>query len=571
MKNNKSIIIIPLIVIGLWACGDGDSAEPMNTAPAMSAQSFSASEAVGDADIIGTVTATDPDGDALTFSITTNDNDLFEITNSGALSLATGKGLDFDMAANHTITVQVSDGALSTSATITISVQDINENTIPSIASQSFSAAEDIDDVIEIGVIVATDVDDDNLTFTIATNDDGLFEISEVGVLSLSEGRSLDFETKQSHQITVQVSDGVSIATAIMTINVTDIADTSFITTWETTNANESITIPINPDVAFTYNYNVDWGDGTNSNDQLGDATHTYSDAGTYVVAITGVFPAIYFNDSGSKDKIKTIEQWGNIAWESMQHAFFGCINLTYSATDVPDLSKVTTMRSMFASATLFDGAIGNWDLSNVNILEEMFFAAETFNQDINGWNVSNVSQMGRMFQNATAFNQNLGNWDVSSVTNMRFMFFGASSFNKDISSWDLSSLVVMDYMFFGASSFNQDISSWDVSSVPRMESVFKNATSFDQNLGNWDISSLNSTGGFDPTLRDFFENAGLSTANYDATLKGWSELSTVPSDIILGANSLKYCDDGEVARAALIAKGWIFEGDSKGLATDCE
>jgi len=39
-------------------------------------------------------------------------------------------------------------------------------------------------------------------------------------------------------------------------------AQNDFITTWETTTASETITIPTNT-AAHTYNYTVDWGDGT--------------------------------------------------------------------------------------------------------------------------------------------------------------------------------------------------------------------------------------------------------------------------------------------------------------------
>jgi PKD repeat protein len=82
-----------------------------------------------------------------------------------------------------------------------------------------------------------------------------------------------------------------------------------FETTWETTTANESVTIPTNS--AFDYDYTIDWGDGTIENNQMGDGTHAYSSAGTYTVKITGDFPAIYFNNGGDKTKIKTIERWG--------------------------------------------------------------------------------------------------------------------------------------------------------------------------------------------------------------------------------------------------------------------
>ena len=57
---------------------------------------------------------------------------------------------------------------------------------------------------------------------------------------------------------------------------------------------------------------------------QTGDYTCNYAAAGTYTVRIkdnTGAgtgFPRIYFNISGDKRKLLTIEQWGKGKWTSM-------------------------------------------------------------------------------------------------------------------------------------------------------------------------------------------------------------------------------------------------------------
>jgi surface protein len=189
----------------------------------------------------------------------------------------------------------------------------------------------------------------------------------------------------------------------------------AFITTWETTSPDEPITIRTNP--GFTYDYTVDWGDGMTDENQTGSATHTYATAGTYTVKIIGDFPAIYFNDLGDKNKIQTIEQWGDIQWEYMERAFRGCGNLTYNATDAPDLSAVTNMVAMFSGATSFNGDISGWDVSSVTDMRFMFNEATSFNGDISGWDVSSVNDMRRMFFRATAFSQDLSGWDTSSVT----------------------------------------------------------------------------------------------------------------------------------------------------------
>ena len=70
-------------------------------------------------------------------------------------------------------------------------------------------------------------------------------------------------------------------------------ASSPFITTWETTTANEEITIPT---TGTGYSYTVDWGDGTSDTTiYTGNASHTYTNVGEYDVKITGTFPSYLF------------------------------------------------------------------------------------------------------------------------------------------------------------------------------------------------------------------------------------------------------------------------------------
>ncbi|MCW5912257.1 MAG: BspA family leucine-rich repeat surface protein [Cyclobacteriaceae bacterium] len=336
-----------------------------------------------------------------------------------------------------------------------------------------------------------------------------------------------------------------------------------FITTWKTDNpgvsANNQIIIPT---TGIGYNYNIYWErvgnsaiNGTLTN-QTGNATITFPSVGTYRVEISGNFPRVYFNNSGDRQKILTIEQWGSITWTSMGHAFNGCTHLTVPATDVPDLSNVTYMGFMFWDATSFNQDIGAWDVSNVTNMLFMFTGATSFNQDISGWNVNNVMNMQSMFQNATSFNQDIGGWDVSSVMSMSAMFDGATSFNQDISAWNVSSIIYMDFMFRNATSFNRNIGGWNVGNVTNMNEMFWNATSFNQNIGDWDVSNVTLMSGM-------LSNSGLSTANYDATLIGWAT-QTVQPNVMLGAAGRTYCN-AVSARNILtgVTNNWTITGDA--------
>ena len=94
------------------------------------------------------------------------------------------------------------------------------------------------------------------------------------------------------------------------------------------------------------------------------------------------------------------------------------------------------------------------------------------FNDDINGWDVSQVTSMDSMFWSATSFNRQLNSWDVSQVANMEEMF-RETSFDQRLDSWNVSQVTLMTLMFDWASQFDQQLSSWDVSQVTSMNGVF--------------------------------------------------------------------------------------------------
>ncbi len=275
--------------------------------------------------------------------------------------------------------------------------------------------------------------------------------------------------------------------------------DCPFGTTWKTDNTGVSednqITIPTFS--GETYDYFVDWGDGTSDSNVTGDITHTYASPGTYQVSITGDFPRIYFNDSGDKNKIISVDQWGNIQWSSMQSAFWGSQNLDVEASDIPDFSDMTSMRLMFKDCeSLVGGSIGTWDVSTIIDFGNLFDWATLFNQDLNDWDVSKAENMNAMFNTAESFNGNIASWDVSNVKIMSNMFTQARSFNQDISAWDVSQVSNFTNMFNSATVFNQDISGWNVSSGRLFGAMFASMDFFNQDLSGWDVSNAESLSG---------------------------------------------------------------------------
>ena len=77
----KKLIWLFVATLSLWSCNEEDEGYPIatNRGPVMLAQSFNPLENISDTDIIGTIKAFDADGDALSYSLTMNDGDMFFI------------------------------------------------------------------------------------------------------------------------------------------------------------------------------------------------------------------------------------------------------------------------------------------------------------------------------------------------------------------------------------------------------------------------------------------------------------------------------------------------------------
>ena len=364
-----------------------------------------------------------------------------------------------------------------------------------------------------------------------------------------------------------------------------------FITRWNLPSGSFEITVP----TGYTYNYLVDWGDGSVSSNVTGSISHSYGQSGVYDIKISGQFPAFRFGDTNLLD----VRQWGSTEWETLDRAFAGAVNMVMTATDAPNLSKVTNMRSAFYDASSFNTNINHWDVSNVTNMYGLFCVAVNFNQPLDNWDVSNVTSLESTFHNAIRFNQNINNWDVSNVANMDFLFGGAIVFNQPLNNWDVSNVTSMrqllgiaykfnqpldnwdvskvtnmSYMF-SHGDFNQDISNWNVSNVVDMRRMFIDANTFNQNLGNWDVSGVENMSrifyhadNFNQNLSDWniskvtdmnemFTNTALSTNNYDAILNGWSSRSS-QSGVIFGADNVQYSSLSQYGRNILESRGWV-------------
>jgi surface protein len=104
-------------------------------------------------------------------------------------------------------------------------------------------------------------------------------------------------------------------------------------------------------------------------------------------------FRSIFINNGIDRNRLIEVENWGNVTWTRMDYAFYGCTNLQVTASDLPNLTNVDNLNSMFRNCTNLNSPsnIGTWNTTAVRFMGYMFYNANSFNQNIGSWNTSSV------------------------------------------------------------------------------------------------------------------------------------------------------------------------------------
>jgi hypothetical protein len=123
-------------------------------------------------------------------------------------------------------------------------------------------------------------------------------------------------------------------------------ADPAFKMTIDTTqagSASDTFVLPLAS--GSVYDFDIDWGDGSSETITTStNVTHVYDTAGEYQIAITGDFPRIFFNNTGDRLKLMSIDNFGDIVWGStLEGAWWGCNNMVINASDVGNFGGVTS------------------------------------------------------------------------------------------------------------------------------------------------------------------------------------------------------------------------------------
>ncbi|MDR6121340.1 LPXTG-motif cell wall-anchored protein [Bacillus sp. SLBN-46] len=179
-------------------------------------QGFSANvdENLANGTVIGTVTTKDADaGSQFEYSITSgNSLGAFAIDpQSGVVTVADATKLDYEIVKEFILSVKVSDGANTADTTVTVHLNNLNDNR-PVVNGAVFQVNENAANGVGVGTMVGTDADGDRLTYSIVSgNETGAFAIdSATGAITVADGSQLDYETKSSHVLTVRASDVVA-------------------------------------------------------------------------------------------------------------------------------------------------------------------------------------------------------------------------------------------------------------------------------------------------------------------------------------------------------------------------
>lgn len=325
-----------------------------------------------------------------------------------------------------------------------------------------------------------------------------------------------------------------SLITSLTPSLTTGQAPIPFISTWNTANIgasnNNQITLPLESSGA--YNFLVDWGEDIpleriTAFDDPG-VTHTYASSGTYTVTITGIIKGWSFNNAGDPAKLTQISQVGSLQFGNSGGYFYGCANLDWSATDIPNLSGTTTMADAFRDCDNII-LIPNIELWNILGITNWTgaFRKSNFAGPISGWGnkFRNVINVANMFRDNTTFNKAVEDLDFSSVENALSFLFGALAFNKPVNNLNTSSLLNWG-SFLRNTNFNRPMNNLDFSAATNVNNLLRDSnfsqTNYDPLLISFDAQSLNSNLNFHAGTAKYGAGAP-ATARANRISDGWT------------------------------------------------
>ncbi len=275
-------------------------------------------------------------------------------------------------------------------------------------------------------------------------------------------------------------------------------APSPVVTIWYIENDGDSLTLPVR--AGFSYNFTVDWGDG--SSDVITSAadpeiTHIYATSGDKTVIIDGLAEAwsCGLGISGDcQDSLKEVADFGNPGWIDLEEAFSGAEALNSFSGGIT--SQVTNMKLMFNEVNCNNIHLSTFDTSSVKDMSRMFERSSITSLDLSSFNLSSVIDMSRMFNESSITSLNLSNLNAPSVTDMSRMFEVSDIASLDLSNLNASSVTDMSRMFSESNITSLDLSSLNAPSVTDMSGMFSESNITALDLSNFNTSSVTNMSG---------------------------------------------------------------------------
>lgn len=254
-----------------------------------------------------------------------------------------------------------------------------------------------------------------------------------------------------------------------------------------------------------TYNYYIDWGDGTNSaqitNYADQNATHTYTTSGEYTIKLHGDLNQLKFKDTNIGKCLTEIQKC-NLSFADITEMFMNCVNLTY----VPDNIFYNSL-NITTAKDVFNGC------SKLNVIPGDLFT-----------NNPQITTFNGAFENSGVVSIPTNLFDSNSkVVDFANTFSGCGKLT-----------VIPRNLFF----YNTDVTTFN--------NTFDGCTSL-ISLPNMLFSNNNSALEFDSTFLgctnltdipgDLFNNANGSVISYNSTFKN-TNISELPTGLFRYANS---------------------------------
>ncbi len=179
---------------------------------------------------IATYTATDPEGATVTWSLTGDDAEDFRVSSAGVLTFQTAPDFENPKDKNtdnvYNVTVSASDGTLSGTLAVQVTVTNVNEGPVVT-GDATIRYAEN--GTAAVATYTAADPDSNSVTWTLTGDDAEDFSINTDGALNFLHRPDFENPTDAGgdnvYNVIVSASDGTLSGTLAVTITVTDVND----------------------------------------------------------------------------------------------------------------------------------------------------------------------------------------------------------------------------------------------------------------------------------------------------------------------------------------------------------